>query len=395
MGASRPKQMHPIHNQFQFDLATCRRIMKYQLGTRLLIPKMSICKHWEWGDNTGTHFGVRIMKPSYAGKFIAVGICDDGLKIDLTASICMLRDTRVIWKPVPDEFMKKHIDSLSTKNHENSMERAQHIVDTLASYSGAKTLRATDIILTLDGNCENRIAMQQAFSQLDASKRPRIITVEMDPVVALCQRLMGGGRDVIYTGADPRFRSKDLIGGRISTPKLEHLLLKENTLLPDHVKERIVAAYFDYCGGPIATHDPDVCSKNMRSVIAQLPSLRVLGMTISKRQHANLDENFSQYVGVLDTFALSASFNSNARVVSNVYMRKKTSTAPNAPTFHSGMPHWKHTCNQYNKKSNKNSNKKSKKKSNNNKSVVGICKRRAYKCGLCGRMKKGHVCPVK
>jgi len=220
------------------------------------------------------------------------------------------------------------------------MHRAKRVVEALVAQRG--DISANDVILTLDGNCENRIAMQSVLSELDECRRPRIVTVEMSPEVAFAQRMMSGGSDVIYTGSDPRFRFNELVGGRTSTPKLEHLLVKPNNLLSSETKRSVVAAYFDYCGGPVANQTPDICRRNMCNVVAQLPRLEVLAVTISKRKHADLLENFDRYVTPPDDFVLTDTFTANSRVVCNLYVRH--ASTPAASRYMCGLPQKGHIC---------------------------------------------------
>ena len=288
-------------NQFQFDLGTCRTLMAYQKGVEMTIPKSAICQHWVWDDDLD-HFTAQIIRVSKQGRFIATGLCRDGIEIDITASLCMLQGSNASWNTIPRRIIQAHTNSLVTPNHINSMHRAKRVVEALVAQRG--DISANDVILTLDGNCENRIAMQSVLSELDECRRPRIVTVEMSPEVAFAQRMMSGGSDVIYTGSDPRFRFNELVGGRTSTPKLEHLLVKPNNLLSSETKRSVVAAYFDYCGGPVANQTPDICRRNMCNVVAQLPRLEVLAVTISKRKHADLLENFDRYVTPPDDFIM-------------------------------------------------------------------------------------------
>lgn len=303
--------MHRSSNQFQLDVGALREMMAHQIGARGTLPTQALNGWWECGDT----FGVCITKPSHRGRFVAEGLCDDGNPIELTASILLHVDARMQWQPLPEHFLQRwKAEVLLGKHHRNSMRRASEFM----SLCVEQGVTSDDVVLTLDGNGENRSAMRLEAPQGQA---PEIFNVEVDANVALAQQLLFGG--VIFSAADPTIRSKNAVKKcRSPTTLVEHLLIKPNNrLLTDETKLRTKGLYLDYCGGPLANQSPDVCHELQKRILGSLPNLRVFGITMSKRRHPQLVERFAEYVPVPYGFERSRIFVDNARVVCHLYVR--------------------------------------------------------------------------
>ena len=151
---------------------------------------------------------------------------------------------------------------------------------------------------------------------------PSIYTFEMNPDVALASQIMFGKENIKFTGSDPDFHSKTLLGkGGVM---LEHLIQKQNNVYTDDMKRRTKFVYFDYCGGPAGNQAAEACRKNFEeNILPQLPNLEIIAMTISHRQHPGLKENgIREYISLPSSFVKKQSFTENHRVLCEVFERE-------------------------------------------------------------------------
>lgn len=311
----RPKRYFVPVNRFQLGFELARDIVaESQIGVNLILSTGSLNWFKGWKD-FDSHFVVKITTSNSNGRFVATAQEKDGTEITLTPDCLMLADTYVKWNPIPAKFYKDLNQILNNEEHKNASDRAAFIAKLAIEFGTCRD----DYHLILDGAGNNRMVMTAAYSRLSLIERPHLITLEMNPIVAFNQRLLFGD-DIWFTGAFPSFTTKDLVEGRFSHPKIEHLILKDNPLLTNSIKRRAKVLYLDYCGGPVANQTPEKCSTYMLDMVKKLPALEILGVTISRRRHANLDDEFTSYVPVPPGFCLAKTFTDNRRVVCNVYV---------------------------------------------------------------------------
>lgn len=376
----RAKRPYVPVNDFQLGFDFARDIINdSQVGVNLILRTKDIDGFDGWQD-FDPNFAATIVTSNYDKRFVATAVETDGTEITLTPTILMLSTTYVKWNPLPAKFYAQWKSTLDIAKHQNSMTRATFIARLALEFGTS----ADDYHLTLDGNGTNRMAMRSVYAHLSLDECPRILTLEMNPVVAFSQKLMFGD-EIMFTGANPEFTTKDLIEGRFSShPKIEHLILKDNPLLTESVKKQVKVLYLDYCGGPIANQTPEKCSTYMLDIINKLPALEIFAVTISRRRHPNLDDDFATYVPVPHGFCLAKTFTDNRLVVCNVYtvLRAEECTSDDPKThvpvkrsYLCGIcqqPKKGHVC----------------------KGFQTISKR-PYMCSKCGKPKKGHICMVR
>ena len=384
----RKKRSHVAVNQFQLGFELAREVIKQsQIGVHLILSTSSLNGFDGWQDYDA-HFAATIQMSNGDGRFVATAIDKDGFEITLTPDILMLSCTYVKWNPIPAIFYTQWKQMLDCEEHKNATNRATFIAQLALEFGTS----ADDYHLILDGRGNNRVAMKSVYTQLSLDKHPHLMTLEMSPIVAFTQRLMFGD-EVVFTGANPEFTTKDLVEGHISHPKIEHLILKDNSILTNNIKEHVKVLYLDYCGGPIANQTPEKCSAYMLDIIRKLPALEIFAVTISRRRHANLDDNFSSYVSTPPGFRLSKTFTDNRRVVCNVYtvLRAEECNSESAEDDYIPVnlptqcavkrPYMCSIC-------------KLPKKGHICKSFQTVTKR-TYMCSKCGKPKKGHICKTR
>ena len=244
----------------------------------------------------------------------------------------MFLDTRttIHWNPIPDELRVKWNKELESEEHRNSIERARSIMNVyIEKYNIAQYTENRDIIVTLDGNGENRKGMQDALKDrgIPPAIWPSILTFEIEPNVALANQLMFGKENIIFTGADYTFHSKSLVGkGGVY---LEHLIQKQNDLYTDDMKARTKVVYFDYCGGPAGNQNVSLCQKNFgRNVLPHIPHVDIIAMTMSYRKHQYLSEHgILGYICLPPSFKKKQQFTENRRVLCELFVRDQVSSA--------------------------------------------------------------------
>lgn len=190
----------------------------------------------------------------------------------LNAGSFMLSTTEWGW-----EHASVRDDDLPVPNgvkHERSMHRAYCLTVAVVGSVGKHGLKGK-YLLILDGNGENRRAIENALDDLKVSinERPTVITLELDPNVALANALRFGRRHVRLTSADFRMqvKQKDVCGIERA------ILLEGHTVLSQEEKDNCVGLYLDYCGSPSKLTD-------FGRVYARLPNLVACAVTVAKRQ---------------------------------------------------------------------------------------------------------------
>lgn len=306
-------------NDFQVGLDECRRAMEFQQGVRICIPKSAFSGWWEGPDMCRG----RILGPCYEGRFVAEALFEgEHVPTRLTASSLMLVDTCATWRKPDVDPVRFHIlKCLEHEKHANAFARAKQMMHMLIE---DKVDLDGKVFVTLDGMGTNRIGMIAAImDDLLPTKtaRPTILTFEKNANVALTQRIsFGFGDDVRYTGGDAEFSSKHLFAGE-ATPLVEHILSAPNRLLEEGTKRKIVFLNLDYCGGPPKNRKVKASSDFMDTVFTHLPALHMIAVTIARRNHADLDGTFDDYVHPPFGFRLVKTFTTNPRVLCKVYMR--------------------------------------------------------------------------
>ena len=297
-------------NDFQVGITTVRTAMERQCGVRICVPLSAFSGYWH-GCPDMCH-GI-IVAPLYKGKYVAEALFDgDTEPTPLTSSLLMLHETRASWKKPHLHAERFHIDKCAKHvKHMNAFKRAEEMCEVLLDMG---TDLAGKTIITLDGMGTSRVAINTVMDArgLPAKARPTTVTLEMNADGALGQRIgLGFGSDIKFTNGDPYVSSKVRFGG---TPKLEDIVLTHNRILPDKTKRGVVGLNLDYCGGPPNNY-------SMQKMLTHLPALRIVTITMARRNHANLHETFDDYFPPPYGFHLRKTYTSNPRVVCKMYVR--------------------------------------------------------------------------
>jgi hypothetical protein len=300
----------PPPNEFQMGRPTLLALMERQVGVRVEIPMCGINGYWE---DDRRSFAATILRPSSSPPFVAVGLCDDGLEIDLTAATLMRSDVRADWRDLPPSDRVVAEAPFGRSKNERAYDRALEMAASVTSHTSHP--RPGDVWLTLDGNGTNRRAFEAATRGLEA--HPRVVTLEADAEVALAQRLLYGA-DVMYTAGHPLSRASRAAssGGGVKLG-IEHALLRSDVAGTGIDLPSVRFLYLDYCGGPSAGKK----GADLAAVFSRLPGLLAVAVTLSKRQHADLSDKFEAHVPTPWGFRLESTYHSNARVVSCLFLR--------------------------------------------------------------------------
>ena len=168
----------------------------------------------------------------------------------------------------------------------------------------------------------NQVAIQEQMDAMNIprTQRPSILTLEMCADVALAQRIgLGLGTRVRFTGGDATMKTCPMFP--TTTPVgVEHLFLVDNQVLTADERRRVVWLNLDYCGGPLRSHDSR-CGERMMRVFARAPALRMITVTMARRNHADLEATFDEYVPIPYGFRLENVFYDNRRVICKMYVR--------------------------------------------------------------------------
>lgn len=203
--------------------------------------------------------------------------------------------------------------------HKRSMHRAYCLTTAIVDYLGTRGLKGKYFFI-LDGNGENRRAIENALDDLEisVSDRPTVITLELDPNVAFANALRFGREHVRLTSADFRMQVKknDVCGIERA------ILLEGHSVLSAEEKDNCIGLYLDYCGSPSKL-------TSFEKVYARLPQLVACAITVAKRQpnHAfgcskrrKLAAPSTDHFEVLHTF-------DHDKVLCDMYIRKDGSKA--------------------------------------------------------------------
>jgi hypothetical protein len=347
-------KIHKPTNKFQLSKESLGALVGNNVGVTITTHTKFL--NGEWTDDSGNFYDFDAKLVDFqvlqSNKFCLLAKCNEGVLCELTPQIVLNFDTRVTWNPPPADFLSQHVAEIKkSKENAESMRRASEFAYT---YFKSCNSSPDDIILTLDGNGENRLGMQERFEELGIAEAqwPTIITFEVDAEVALSQRLLFGN-NVVYTGSDSEFSGKRFQKGKTL---LEDLIFGNNRLLTDDMKARVKAVYFDYCGGPPENGQPAKCRQNFATkIFPKLANLKLFGLTLSHRHHFKLQETFEQYVAIPHNFSLVETFLDNKKVVCKMYAIRDSSSftdtesiPPKRKTIKcskcGGVGHSKRTC---------------------------------------------------
>ena len=317
-------KLHREGNVFQMGIEAVREMMQYQIGLGFTSNTAALTGEWRTEDGEFYDARYTIEGVSRTDRCIVHGRgTDDGVVFEFPSVMFLDMRTQVNWNPLPQALREKWMRELKGDRHKNSINRAKEIMN-LYIHKRMGRRRHTDIIVTLDGNGENRYGMKSALREQNIKETdwPSIYTFEMNPDVALASQIMFGKENIKFTGSDPEFHSKTLLGkGGVM---LEHLIQKQNNVYTDDMKRRTKFVYFDYCGGPAGNQAAEACRKNFEeNILPQLPNLEIIAMTISHRQHPGLKENgIREYISLPSSFVKKQSFTENHRVLCEVFERE-------------------------------------------------------------------------
>jgi hypothetical protein len=291
------------------------------------------------------------------GEHLGIGPTEPGLK----AKDCVLSKSSI--------FYAQHIDSdgraghfaIGTPKelvcewiefHANSAMRDEYYRNTFGATRDAEILKAqnrmnsfckaldqtvhikdgpaNNLVYTLDGDLSNRNAFDVYFSDHCAHSRPSLVTWEIDPCVALAQKLLIENDYVRFTGADNSTKFGYGVDGNLDTspPGLEYLICNrlnskgvKNRLITAEDCEKVVGLYLDYCGGPIGGKDYEGAKNLILDTLSHLPRLCVFAITMSKRQRRGLEADSQSYLPSIHGFAQIETFTDNPKVVCWLYKR--------------------------------------------------------------------------
>lgn len=321
--------MHRTKNNFQIGIDATRLMMKSQIGVKFTSNTIALSGHWLDDNNKYYDTSYQITHVSYESGNIAGGFSfDDDSTFEFPPVIFMHAKTQVSWNPIPAIVRQQWQAELNTTKHKNSIRRAREFMQ---AYLVRSSCSPSDIIITLDGNGENRMGMYEVLreSGFPEHEWPTILTFEMDPVTAFANQLMFGSDRIIFTGSDPTFHSKTLLGkGGIM---LEHIITKANSILTDDMKGRTKAVYFDYCGGPAGNQAPEKSKRNFEvNIFPMLPNCVLFGVTISYRKHVYLARyGVEGYISYPSRFQLLKTFRENKKVLCQFFGTVDTITMQN------------------------------------------------------------------
>lgn len=259
----------PTVNDFQEGIEEVRARLASVVGCRIVMDRDdAFTGCW----NGPLHVRGLIEHVSHDGAYVA-GIRFEGEDFitHVTSASFMLATTLWLWEQqcVRDD---DHVLAEGAK-HERSMERAGFLMAQTTLLAGPQM--AGKYIVGLDGNGENRRAYERALDAADVPlhQRPTVITVELNPNVALASALRFGREHVRYSAGDFHMQcKKDHVCGIERS-----ILLQDNLVLSETEKANCIGLYLDYCGSPQKHID-------FGALYEKLPSVAVVGITVAKRQ---------------------------------------------------------------------------------------------------------------
>jgi len=302
--------------------------MPYQIGIKASINTSALTG--DWRNEQGEHYDSEhtITKVSWSKGDVVEGICAKGIPFGYPSVVLLHAATKVTWNPLPKHVIDSWVQGLNAPKHEHSIERARCFMEEHLKIDPLRKSYTDQIIVTLDGNGENRRGMYTALETSGVARKdwPKILTFEVDADVALANQMFWGKENVRYCGADPKFSSKSMLGGK-KYVLIEHLIQRQNSILTDNEKTQVVALYLDYCGGPTGNQDPDKCRENLTmNMFPHLPNLEVFAVTMSHRRHSALNPikptgraGISAYVEVPEHFRSIRTFDENTRVICELF----------------------------------------------------------------------------
>ena len=310
-------KLHKPSNKFQLGDEALKSLILNNVGVKVKTHTKFLMGNWTNEEGNLHEFEATILGVECdPNGFMVVARGDDDIVCHLSPEILLNAETHVMWQPPSSEFLANHIREITTdRENKESMRRAGEFA---FLYVQTCTPNPDDLILTLDGNGENRLGFEARLKEMgiDEAQWPTIITIEVDPKVALAQRLIFGDV-VVYTGSDSAF-----VGPRFCKGKtlMEDMIAGNNRILKDDMKARVKAVYFDYCGGPPGNANPHKCRQNFATkIFPMIRNIKVFGLTMSRRQHFKLETTFEQYIAVPFNFAAVETFLDNKHVVCKMY----------------------------------------------------------------------------
>ena len=256
-------------NDFQEGISEVRASIPSLIGQRVTCDKdHAFTQLWDGPQRVSGVVETVIMEDYFVA---GVRFDNEGLS-SLSAASFMLNTTTWDWagpalrddaRPTPEG-----------DKHARSMQRAYDLAMVIAKRVGLLNMKGTYIVI-LDGNGENRRAMENAFDELciPHTCRPVVITLELNPNVALASALRFGRKHVRLTSGDFRMQ---ITKGKVCGVE-RAILLDGHSVLTDHEKDNCIGLYLDYCGSP--------CKKtDFAKLYTRLPRLVGCAITVAKRQ---------------------------------------------------------------------------------------------------------------
>ena len=265
----------PRHNDFQDDLPSLRAyVAKHLIGQWVVMDKDDAFVAPPNGAAWGGPQRVRgqITRVLYDGCFLCTVQFGDEEPTPVTAASFMLLSTEWCWEQKCARDDDRPIKPAS--KHARSVERARFLMQQLIAAHGGRNMEEV-VAAGFDGNGENRRGFEQALDEagVPLHERPLVINFDFDAVVAFHQALRFGRKHSRYSRADWRRRNKK---GWVEG--IERLIMEESgALFTKEEKRNVGLLYLDYCGGPDDSIDYE-------AVYANLPNLKVLGVTAARRQ---------------------------------------------------------------------------------------------------------------
>ena len=259
----------PACNDFQEGIDVVRRRLESFIGKRVTMDKDD--------GFTGSWSGPQrvsgsIVSVMHEGNFVASVQFDGEGVSSLSSASLMLQTTQWGWDSVNVRDDAGHIPD--GKKYQLATCRAKQTIRQLVHLRGRFGLKDKTIV-TLDGYGANRLSMEREMDSLNVplSHRPSVITLELDPNVALAGALRFGRQHVRFTAGDFRMQNK-----RGHVCGIERAIcLDGHGILTAREKATCVALYLDYCGSPPT-------SLEFSQLIKKLPNIDVYGVTVAKRQ---------------------------------------------------------------------------------------------------------------
>ena len=319
-----PKTVARAGNRFQLDIDFVRKCMGEQVGLVIRLPE-----ELRGSPQTG-FFDATVVEHVTYGKFVVVVADDKGGTLKLQSKDLVRDDVVANWRQISNEMHSAQQSAICSKQHDAAARRIHLFVNTLKENF---TIASTQKVFSLDGDGSNREAYKHAFAGMPAEKVPEFHTFEIDADVALSQVMVYGGQTVTYTGAQARNKfgygcdGKDmnappgieyLITNRVNTSKVS------NTIVTKEDCDSVVGLNLDYCGSFSKGWDFEAAQRQFVNLLARLPRLVVLCVTIGKRGRKALKNDFERYARTPYGFHVVKTFSGasdNSKVVSRVYLR--------------------------------------------------------------------------